>query len=445
MKFIVKMFFVFFGVSFSFIAYSESDSLYCNNSLIPTTKIYFVNGVWNTDTQARLSLAVLERAYRPEVEEKYPEEVFDFRLAYNYNVSKVQDLVEVIAQKERELGLESANLTPRQYLTLYMTAQTSNGEFDESLPPALRSRFLSIAVEDYFAAQFTEAINSDEIVQKFRNDLMEGARLLAFAHSQGNMYVVEAMSILMNEYSVNMSMIGIASPAGEIYNGSDYFTAHDDRVINKMRDYYDVLPSNVDNDPGIFGDNRDISNHQLIPSYFEESLVSRSLIDGAFFRQITSLQFPTAIVNPGIITATLTWGEQPDVDLHTFEPNGAHVYYFNRYGTSGYLDLDDTSSYGPEHYYVSCNSLEIGTYTVGINYYNGSAPETALIQISAGSSVRSFSIDLQTAVGSSGNDSPVAVADIVVTGSAEDGYGFSIENRVPAINLVDGVISFTEF
>ena len=50
---------------------------------------------------------------------------------------------------------------------------------------------------------------------------------------------------------------------------------------------------------------------------------------------------------------TLTWDANPDVDLHIFEPQ-RHVYYASRIGYNGYLDLDDTNGYGPEHYYTNC-------------------------------------------------------------------------------------------
>ena len=414
----------------------DEPSVYCRSSSTLTTKIYFVNGVWNTEHSSSTSLWLIKQAYKQRLNEEYPNQSFDFRLAYNYSFSKVQDLVEVVAQKEQELGLESDELTPRQYLALYMSAQVYEDESDEDLPPILRSRLLSVTMEDYFAAQFTESVNADEIMQIFRNDLLEGARLLVFAHSQGNMYVGEAIHALMGEYSANINMVGIASPAKEAYNGSDYFTAHDDRVINNLKSYYEVLASNIDNDPGVFNDNRDVSNHQFAPSYFAENLASRSLIDDAFFRRLAILQFPTAVVNQGIITATLTWGEQPDVDLHAFEPNGSHVYYASRIGISGYLDLDDTNSYGPEHYYVSCDTLESGTYSIGVNYYAGFGPEIALVQIGAGSTARTFTVNLDSSRGSLGNDTPIPVADIVVSGDAESGYDFSIENLVPDTSTV---------
>lgn len=85
----------------------------------------------------------------------------------------------------------------------------------------------------------------------------------------------------------------------------------------------------------------------------------------------------------GPITITLTWDVQPDIDLHVLEPGGIHVYFGNRRGTSGYLDVDDTSSYGPEHYYTNCNPAT-GNYTVYLHFYSGNAPSTTITTVSAG-------------------------------------------------------------
>lgn len=56
----------------------------------------------------------------------------------------------------------------------------------------------------------------------------------------------------------------------------------------------------------------------------------------------------------------MTWDEKPDVDLHIFEPNGVHIYYRNKQGEIGYLDVDDTSSYGPEHYFSNISNIQAG-------------------------------------------------------------------------------------
>jgi|LakMenEpi03Aug12_release.lakeMendotaPanAssembly.Ray.scaffolds.fasta_scaffold252368_2 uncharacterized protein YfaP (DUF2135 family) len=53
-------------------------------------------------------------------------------------------------------------------------------------------------------------------------------------------------------------------------------------------------------------------------------------------------------------------------------------------GQVGYLDVDDTSGYGPEHYYTTCSKMLTGNYTISLNYYRGSAPSVATLDVQAG-------------------------------------------------------------
>lgn len=391
-----------------------------------TTKIYFVNGVWNTYKQAEGTRKLLSRAYKQNLEIQYLGQRFEFMLAYNYHAGKIRDVIEVIGQKMNELSDPEVNKrTADQYFRLYMTARV----FNDIVPFAARP--LTTTIEEYLAGRITDTVNASVHIQRYESDLLEGYRLLLIAHSQGNLFADQAILALLDRFSGNIGMIGVASPSAVIYNNSLYYTAHDDRVIDALRVVHNVLPSNVDNDPGLFNDPRDFSNHQFEPSYFTSGLDSRGKIDLAVNNYMTNLIFPSAQLGNGAITATLMWGVERDVDLHAFEPNGIHVYYANLQGQSGFLDLDDVTSYGPEHYFVSCTSLETGTYRIGVNYYSGTLPETARIQIAAGTSVRSFTRELPTALGSSGNNSPVPVADIVVTGDQTNGFTFDIREVVP--------------
>jgi uncharacterized protein YfaP (DUF2135 family) len=120
----------------------------------------------------------------------------------------------------------------------------------------------------------------------------------------------------------------------------------------------------------------------------------------------------------------LTWGSNPDLDLHVFEPNGTHVYYANLLGISGYLDLDDTASYGPEHYFVSCDTLETGTYRFGVNYYYGTSTETGTLMLQTGDQIRSRQQTFTQSLGSSGDASPFIMFELQVTGSREEGFEF---------------------
>lgn len=74
------------------------------------------------------------------------------------------------------------------------------------------------------------------------------------------------------------------------------------------------------------------------------------------------------------ITMKLTWGQQPDdLDSHLFAPDGSHVYFGNKGNLVATpfanLDVDDTSSYGPE--VVTVTRLMVGTYKYSIRNYSG--------------------------------------------------------------------------
>lgn len=74
------------------------------------------------------------------------------------------------------------------------------------------------------------------------------------------------------------------------------------------------------------------------------------------------------------IFITLTWDNQIDVDLYVTNVNGETVYFKN-YNASdgGFLDIDDTSSYGPEHYTLSATDTVLWgqPYVIRLHYYRG--------------------------------------------------------------------------
>ena len=119
--------------------------------------------------------------------------------------------------------------------------------------------------------------------------------------------------------------------------------------------------------------------------------------------------------------ATLTWDEQPDVDLHAFEPDGTQVFYRNLRGPTGFLDVDDVTGFGPENYFVACDTVATGTYQIGVNYFSGSAPTTATVSLFLGDgrTPAPRTVVLNTPRGSSGNSSPQIIFTINV--GVEDG------------------------
>ncbi|QHJ01412.1 hypothetical protein GT347_04545 [Xylophilus rhododendri] len=98
-----------------------------------------------------------------------------------------------------------------------------------------------------------------------------------------------------------------------------------------------------------------------------------------------SLQTPETVGSPGAFTVTLTWDGPGDVDLHTFEPTGTHVYYDHPVGHAGFLDVDNTVGYGPEHYYAACDSrtLQTGAYAIVIDNFDKTPGRQATVQVAS--------------------------------------------------------------
>jgi hypothetical protein len=87
----------------------------------------------------------------------------------------------------------------------------------------------------------------------------------------------------------------------------------------------------------------------------------------------------------------LTWDtDDNDVDLYVTEPAGFTCWYMDKISpdTLAEIDVDETSGYGPEHYYLSVQQGHIlipGTYEVDVHYYSGDVTCTATILVYKGS------------------------------------------------------------
>lgn len=94
----------------------------------------------------------------------------------------------------------------------------------------------------------------------------------------------------------------------------------------------------------------------------------------------------TPIVIAGETRIVLTWGQTPsDLDSHLKTPSNHHVFYSNKIpsGAGANLDLDDTSSYGPET--ITITEEQNGTYTYYVHDYSnkGSSSSSVLSESQA--------------------------------------------------------------
>jgi len=234
---------------------------------------------------------------------------------------------------------------------------------------------------------------------------------------------------LTSSEKTSFGIVAVANPDSTAAGGGPHITLFEDLVILAITLAKNAAGLPVPQSPNVtnFFTLADLTGHFFVESYLSPNSNSKNEILNNIVSVRGSLATPANSGGQGIITVTLTWGAQPDVDLHAFEPNGTHVYYAHRFGLSGFLDVDDVTSFGPEHYFVSCDTVETGTYRIGVNYFRGSAPEVANVLIQAGLQAKGFSIFLPTALFSSGDANPIPVGTIFVGGSSQDGFIFNVQ------------------
>lgn len=386
---------------------------------VPTgTVVVFGNGIMSTQKDAERSRNRIEAQLRATLT---PDEFskLEFDLAYNQSYGLLSDVYESLKQK-----LLSDNVIVSFWRWL--------GNREE-VPVPFREVLTDLATRFDFSTRVGTG-DLDNHLLLYRASLLAGKKVLVVAHSQGNFFANAAYELLHSGTdavtSRSFGIVSVANPASFVGGDGPYTTLLEDVVIQAIALATPVgalgpLAPNATK-RGSSVATSDWSGHNFLLEYMAAGSNTIGPITQNMVGMMSSLEQPSQIVQDGIITAILTWGAQPDVDLHVFEPSGSHVFYGNFQGVSGYLDLDDTSGYGPEHYYVACTALSAGVYSIGVNYFYGFDPETARLQITAGTIVRNYSVPLAVVLGESGDASPIPVATVTVTGDASRGFQFAV-------------------
>jgi len=107
----------------------------------------------------------------------------------------------------------------------------------------------------------------------------------------------------------------------------------------------------------------------------------------------------------GDMQVTLTWNQANDIDLHVIEPNGSHVYYASKTGTTAFLDVDNVTGFGPENVFVRPGLAAPGNYQIFIVHYSGSVPTTETISIVLGAGTANQRVQIYQRQTTAGNPS----------------------------------------
>jgi hypothetical protein len=384
----------------------------CAASICDTKEsvVFFGNGVSTSEKKAYDARNIIKQ----ELKSILPTEEFDkleFDLSYNDTHGLPLDLLESTVQ------ILTGNVS--RFWRLFWNLEIIPDWFSDKMI------LLSTALDK------TQLVTTDSLwehVKTYQTTIAEGKKVLLVAHSQGNLFGNMAYENLNSREKQSFGMVAVANVDNNVIDADEpYTTLKDDKIILALITAQFALPTkpmspNTENQ----GESPDPLGHSFIETYMAAGTTSGTKITQQIVAALDNIVTPTQIVEPGVITVSLTWGSEPDVDLHVYEPNGTQVSWFNLDGFSGYLDRDDRSGYGPEHYNVpSCDRLEGGIYHVALDYYKGYGPEVATLQIKAGLLVRTFEVQLPSEYYGTPY-SPELIANIWVKSADNNGYEFEI-------------------
>ena len=344
------------------------------------TVVYFGNGIDTIRKQALDNSEVIEKrlmASLPEPEYK----LLQFNVAYN---------------DDNYLKLDLLEATIQDLQTDYSRFWRILGKVD-----IMPDWFADIMKEIAAAVDRVALVTTDSLadqVNDYMKQIKEGKKILLVAHSQGNFFANQAYGVLNSTAKQSFGIVSVANPDSSVGDGGPYTTLEEDEVIEYIKWAKDLIglpvpmKPNLTNSPVELPDEK---GHAFINAYMVEGSNSDQKITNDMISVLDKLTVPRQLLEPGVITVTLVWEGATDIDLHVYEPNGSHVYWEAKEGISGFLDEDERSGYGPEHYTVpSCETLEFGTYKIGLDYFKGDYPEVAHVQVEAGLKVRFFEVPM---------------------------------------------------
>jgi hypothetical protein len=376
--------------------------------------INYLNGVSNTYAQAFASRRTLSEAYGSD----YGGEPITYANLYNDTHGQVGDVAEVFQQKVRE-AVETGILTQAQISTLLTRLTGFSIRVGTTGPRTLGwilskvpiervraaaeglNRFLDslpgwyedaqTAVNNWMSAEVrrfadltlldaeTRAI-VDAHTTTVRGQIASGRKPLIVSHSQGNLFANPvAQNVRAVAGSSSVGVVHVATPA--LLTSGPWVTINTDLVIAPFFSTGAAPPANVVMTPLLAG-----SNHGFGDAYLRPGEQARTAVLGSISSVADDVVLPGGTGGDGLFAVTLTWDGPGDVDLHVYEPDGQHVYYGATLGGLGYLDVDNTSGYGPEHYYASCSTAAVGgSFLVGVANYSGATGRVATLQLSSAS------------------------------------------------------------
>jgi hypothetical protein len=380
--------------------------------------IAFFNGVKNTKEKADESTGILKSIYG----DSYNGEPIEYKTFYNPTADFLRDLAEAFKQKEEETPAIRGRWELMWELvnggTEIATKLIIENPAVEPVINQLRETVVELSKKhaDKLISEANFAPIVNDFVSTMTAFITENKKVLVVAHSQGNLFANEVYDIVKPTLASDSLRVVHVAAASATRRGP-YTTSHSDLVIQAIRGALsNTLEPNID--VSILAFKEDPSGHGFSEIYMNEAYEAYPVIKYNMDEALNSLQGPNSNGNSGFFTVTLTWDGPGDVDLHVFEPDDSHVYYQNKQGSVGYLDVDNVYEYGPEHYFASCdpNLIKRGFYDIGINNFSKATGRTATVQLITSNRIYSpVKIDVGDEFGVAGDGIPIPVFRVYVS------------------------------
>ncbi len=257
-----------------------STNAFAENCSVSERKlaIYFSNGMFNDQNDARSSLKALMDTTVPHLQAQGY--TLNYDIAYNQNEEWYYQILEVFRQRE----LEEWSLFYRWLSAL----EVAPDWFQE----AMKSTTQSIESYNYVVDE-----DLQNHIAKYKSEIQSCKRLLIVAHSQGNFYAnsawdaiyqgkIDSEKYYMNRFP-NIGLFSVATPAGHVGDWlltlddhkpiTRYVTSSNDWVINAVRALgYTVLPATHTNTH----DDADWKHHSFADSYLNGDVTGSVLTQG---------------------------------------------------------------------------------------------------------------------------------------------------------------------
>lgn len=267
------------------------------------TKIFFVNGIFDNNDQAKYNLDQLITATQPSLSSVNN---LQYDLAWVENSWKPLQLAETAVQR----GVDDFQ---RYWLWLYGL---------EEAPSWFEAQVQSI-VTDSSILNRTVLPRLKDHLELYSNAILQGYQVIIVSHSAGGFYANVALrdlpeytpdalqTTLLKRHQDNpdypeteslVANIQIATPVGKTENNSPWVNFKDDQVLNWIRHVVNVLPGNI-NSPGTSAS--DLRGHGL-DSYLRvdesRNLIIKDILDAhtrlkypiPFFQNAATVEYPRA-------------------------------------------------------------------------------------------------------------------------------------------------------